>query len=274
MTPEFILWGVAGYITLFIIQTARPSKNRSGWDFVALTAICALGNFFAASLILGGLRWAYLPLASQLASWRAALFPSPGSGVLILGLVLSPLSGLMVSRVFKRQAFGLLRWLSGTERDLEFTDVFYKMGNELLGKKVIVSLTSGKVYMGIFLQASGDPNESERSIIIQPVMSGFRSDDNQLVTFNTDYFQADRLPDIRLLLPMKNVQSISNFNDAVHATFVTRGVTKVESANRSALQSATEQQTALVSNTPGAEGTASTADASLAATPASPDAPQ
>ena len=80
------------------------------------------------------------------------------------------------------------------------------------------------------LQASGDPNEADRSIVIQPVMSGFR-DKEQSVTFNTDYFQADeRLPDVRLLLPMRTVQSISNFDDDIHSSFVARGITRVEPA--------------------------------------------
>lgn len=198
---------------------------------MALTALSALINFSVASLLLGLLRWACLPCASWLANKRAVVFPSPGSGLLALGVMLSPMVGLVGSRVFKKQVLGGLRWLSGTGRDLEFTDVFHKTANELLGQQVIISLTSGKVYVGILLQASGDPNEPERSIVIQPVMSGFR-DEKHLVTFNTDYFQADNLPDVRLLLPMRNVQGIANFDQGIHATFVQRGVTKVEPADR------------------------------------------
>jgi hypothetical protein len=39
MTPELILWGITGYLTLLIIQARHPTRSRSGWDFVALVSV-------------------------------------------------------------------------------------------------------------------------------------------------------------------------------------------------------------------------------------------
>lgn len=233
MTPEFILWGVTGYITLAIIQAARPTRNRSGWDFVAQTALCALINFLVATGLLGLLRALAPSAAHWLAEKRARILTAPGTGLLVVGVVVALISGVLLSRLFSRHVLRAIGWLADTKRDLEFTDVFFKALNDFLGERIIVSLTSGKVYVGLLLQASGDPNESDRSIVIQPVLSGFRSKEDQRVTFNTDYFIGDELPTIQLLLPMKAVQSISQFDDSIYAAFIQRGVTTVVPAKES-----------------------------------------
>jgi hypothetical protein len=52
MTPQFILWGIPSYIAYYFIQSVRPTRSKSGWDFVVEVGFLALLCFVASRVLI------------------------------------------------------------------------------------------------------------------------------------------------------------------------------------------------------------------------------
>lgn len=240
MNSDLILWGLPGYIAYFIFQLSKPVRNRSGWDFVAQVAlfsvICILLSNLSFSLFREIIsKNCFLTLNSI---WDNYFFD--GKFKIILGAFYGVLLGVFTGRIWSRIWFqkglsGFAKLLGGKDRDFEFSDTFFATCHSLMGKPVLLSLKTRKVYVGILFAATQDPNEVQRFIKITPIMSGNRDAGDLNVTFDTSYIfdfinekEKNTPPKSRdILFPVSEISSLSGFDEELHKYFLEKGITKI-----------------------------------------------
>jgi hypothetical protein len=220
MTPQFILWGIPGYIAFYLLRTVRPARQKSGWDFVVevgfLSILCyAIANVLAAYIV-----WC-LPGAGRSLPFE---IPLP----LALGVVpVSEVVGVTLARVSKHW-WKLLAiyhtWITGKDKDFQYTDVFFQRTVELLKHFVFMTLKTGKVYVGILTAATHDPNESTRYLSIVPALSGYR-DEKQIVVYTTFYEPNSAQA---FLVPASEVVTLSAFDFMLLKKFTDVGAVRFE----------------------------------------------
>lgn len=247
MSPQSILWGLAGYLAFLIFQLVRPVRNRSGWDFVVQISFFAAVSFLVAKSIVACFRLATPSFATTVAVfWHTHLTSVPAT--LALGITIAaPLTGIAIGLGW-RNGHPRISWLAkklgGRARNLEFPDTFFKMTHELLGEMTLISTKSGKVYVGILNEVTSDPNEPARYVRISPIMSGYRRKDDFKVVFNTNYVEelqqandntvaqiVEEVPNRDLLIPVAEMTSLSHFDPTLHEKFVAANITLVSGVN-------------------------------------------
>lgn len=233
MQPEFLLWGIPGYIAFLVFQLARPVRNRSGWDFVAQTSLFALAIYVVSRCLIAVASTHYPLLVSTTASFVKQVIPSDISAPLGLGLLCSVPTGIIIGvlwRVTNRLFSLIFGWLFGIRRDYRFTDTFFATCSQLVSELVMLSMDNEKVYVGILIEASDDPNESSRFLKLAPIMSGYRKEPEKRVVFNTDYVGAGNEPDQRrdMLISVQKVVTIAQFDPALHQHFFETGMVGIE----------------------------------------------
>jgi hypothetical protein len=233
MTQELILWGIPGCISWLLFQLSRPTRNKSGWDFVAQISLFALSNFFLARILILLLFYLFPRLESLRPIWHR-IFPQSGSFHLSVGLVVSLLTGIGWGKLWNHANLllsCLSQWLSGRKRSFKFTDIFFATCDALLSKLVLLTLNNGKVYVGVLLEATDDPNETQRFIKIAPVMSGHRKKDDFKVVFDTDYWgnveRWEDLPNRDLLIAVSQVSTLAKFDQKLHEWFISTKRTEI-----------------------------------------------
>ncbi len=241
MTLENILWGLSGYIAFLIFQLVKPSRNRSGWDFVlqvSLFSVCC----YALSQILRASFLYFIPLqiTNAIRDFWYAIFPSKSIHFAV-GLFVSFFVGGVIAFVwskFHTNLSKLSNFLGGKNRDFEFSDTFFATCHYLLGKLVLLTIKGGKVYVGVLTQATQDPNESMRFLKITPVLSGYRHKETFQVNFNTNYVfdiqtedsSAVKPPSRDILIPVSEVSTMTEFDKDLHDQFVKVGITNIETS--------------------------------------------
>lgn len=243
MNSDLILWGLTGYISFFVFQLARPVRNRSGWDFVAQVAFFTVVCVFLTDLIILLVKSA-LPqdlIREYYEHLDKILFHGKFRIILgcLLGVLIGALAGYTMSRKYVLICLSSFsKMLSGKERHFEFADTFFATCHYLLGKPVFLSLKNKKVYVGILIAATQDPNELQRFIKITPLMSGYRDEEHKVI-FNTNYIfdlnlNENKAPsaDRDILLPVSEVFAFSGFDWKIHEHFVKTGSTQDEMSIR------------------------------------------
>ncbi len=239
MTLENILWGLSGYIAFLIFQLVKPSRNRSGWDFVlqvSLFSICS----YALSQLLRALFLLVAPTqyTDTIRHFWYFIFPSKSIHFAV-GLFVSVFVGGIIAFTWSKyhnKLSKLSNFLGGKNRDFEFSDTFFATCHNLLGKLVLLTLKGGKVYVGVLTQATQDPNESMRFLKITPVLSGYRNKETFRVSFNTNYvfdIQNDDSSTVKppardILIPVAEISTMAEFDKDLHDQFVKIGITKIE----------------------------------------------
>ena len=103
-------------------------------------------------------------------------------------------------------------------------DIFFFTCTNLYEKLVFVTLKSRKVYVSVLIDFTSDPDEPSRYIRIMPTISGYRSNKDLTVIYNTNYVAGAQEPeDVTarpLLIPMSEVTSLSEFDKKLHDRFV------------------------------------------------------
>jgi hypothetical protein len=231
--PVLILWLIPGYIALQIYRHVNPVRTKQGWEWVFQTAFAAILCFVTARGLLAGMA-AILHdegAATSLRTWWGDRIHLPYSFSLMLGVFPGSLivgGMLCVGRFAWNDARD---WFGNVFESSESDDIFFFTCKELKEKLVIVTLKSRKVYVGVLIDFTTDPDETNRFIRIMPVMSGYRSDDNMQVTYTTEYLAsantAENVTAPAILISMGDVSTLSEFDHALHERFVAEGKTHV-----------------------------------------------
>jgi hypothetical protein len=227
MTPQFILWGLPGFIAYYLLQSVRPTRTKSGWDFVVEVGLLSLVCYVISHVLLFSAQL-FLPTLCHSAE---TFWPSGYPADLAIGLFpVAELVGITLAKTNPYWASALSayhRWVTGRDRNFQFSDVFFATCDELLGQMVLVTVTSGKVYVGILIAATEDPNESRRFLRLIPILSGYRNKDTLKVSYTTLY---EPTPDTRraFLLPAEQVSTLGLFDWDRFDHFVRTGDISIE----------------------------------------------
>jgi hypothetical protein len=211
LTPQLILWGLPGYIAYYLLQAVRPRRAKSGWDFVVEVGLLALTCFIAARALIEVGTW----LLPDAAATARHFWPREYSFALALGIFpVAEIVGVGLALTTRRRARLLgsyHRWITGRERDFHFSDVFFKTCDELLSDLVLITLTSGKVYVGVLIAATEDPNEVKRFLRFNPILSGYRRKDDLQVTYTT-FYEGSKGARRAFLIPVDQLTVLARFD--------------------------------------------------------------
>ena len=222
MTPAFLLWLLPGYVIHLFHKTIRSVRNSSGWDFVALSGLYSALLYVACMLTKVGLvHWSPVLVPLEARFIQLVHLP-PECGLLPLAWVYALVWGTFVvrRRVFRRLAWRIWPgdpYLEFMRQSMEST------------RHVILTLKSGKVYVGVLAGATFDVNEAARSVAISVELSGYRKRENHQVVFDKNYI-AYGIPSRNrtLLFPYAEIALISPFSYELHEKFVLSGVTLLQ----------------------------------------------
>jgi hypothetical protein len=91
----------------------------------------------------------------------------------------------------------------------------------------LFTLSSGKVYVGVLVAATEDPNELKRFLRFVPVLSGYRATPNLKVIYTTFYDPDGARP---LLVPADQITTFGRFDWDHFDQFVRSGDIAIEIA--------------------------------------------
>jgi hypothetical protein len=225
VTPQFILWGIPGFIAYYFLQAVKPARSKSGWDFVVEVGFLSLVCFAVSRAFVSYISWCLPDLAVSLhRAWQGEQ-----SFTLVLGVFpVSEIVGASLARM-SRHWWRLMsryhEWINQTTRDFRFSDLFFVRTSELLSKPVFLTLKSGKVYVGVLTAATHDPNESNRFISLVPILSGYRNKDDQRVVYTTFYEPSEGQD---FLVPVSEISSLAMFDWALLQKFQAAGNVKFD----------------------------------------------
>ena len=232
--PVLLLWFVPGYLALQLYRQVNPVRTKQGWEWVFQTAFAAILCFLVARVFLA----AGLALAQtnpqeveQWKRWWASEFNLRYSFSLALGIFPSSVivAGILcVGRIaWDDLRLGFQASFVGSPSE----DIFFFTCSNLYEKLVFVTLKSRKVYVGVLIDFTSDPDEPTRYIRIMPTISGYRSSDDLTVVYTTNYVAGAGQPeDVTahpVLIPMAEITSLSEFDKTLHDRFVAQGSTVI-----------------------------------------------
>jgi hypothetical protein len=216
VTPQFILWGIPGFIAYYFLQAVKPARAKSGWDFVVEVGFLSLVCFAVSHALVSYVSWCLPGLASSL----RRLWPRDLPFSLLVGIFpVSEAVGALLARLschWWRLMSRYHEWINHKKRDFRSSDLFFVTTTELLSELIFVTLKSGKVYVGALTGATHDPNESTRFISLVPILSGYRDQKDQRVVYTTVYGPFTSEDDGKdeshnFLVPVSELSSLAKF---------------------------------------------------------------
>jgi hypothetical protein len=235
--PEFIIWLVPGYVAFLLYRYVHPYRSKQGWEWVFQTSVAALACFFIARLILGlGVflaSYATPSLEAWARVWWALHFPFKYSFTLVLGFFPASVLAALALCVLRVPMSWHKRILAGAFSDSSSGDIFLYTCKELQSEQslALLTLTSGKVYIGFVTDFSEDPDDPDKFIEIVPTMSGYRETATQKVVYTTAYVddaEEQESEAVQLLIRMAEVVGLSRFSETLHNRSLLRGTTVMQ----------------------------------------------
>lgn len=162
---SLLLWLIPGYILLEFLKRIVPKRNQSGWDFIARVGFSAL-FLFVLSTILFPIVKSVTP--DCIISWFGRSFPvSQVTKTLPIGLALAFMLGVIAVMC---PGFRKVYWdISQLDPYLQLV----KQAKDKTGGYLLVTMKNGKVYVGQLVNATFDPNETTRSLVLAVELSGY-----------------------------------------------------------------------------------------------------
>lgn len=211
---------LAGYIFLSRFNGMRYSLPReSGYHAVFQSAFIGILLFFAARLLVW-LANAATPAIAQV--WKA-IVPLDYSGTAAVALVIAFVLPRILNRLSRFDANEAQKKAAKDAGDWTSLIVDQAISQRRL---VEFSLTSGKSYVGWPLQGTFG-HRDEGDVVIAPCASGYRRKETRTLAITTYYAPAiskyslgtDRLDDLRVSFPMRDVVSARLFDPELYALF-------------------------------------------------------
>ena len=223
MTPELLIWAVIGSTTVAIHEILVDRKKRSGWDYFLHVGFHSLVLYIGASLMSAA--WSEVGTLSPILE---KAFPYEGADRFFFGILLSlvwgPVSAILWFKNIKPYLERNLPSSWGRRSGTEFSDVSFYYLHIWKKKKVMVTLSTHKVYIGMLIGASQDPSETKRFLILLPYMSGYRHPERLTTTVTTYYPEPSKDKQKDLMISMDAVTSITPFDNELNKEFQQQGV--------------------------------------------------
>jgi hypothetical protein len=233
--PVLLLWFIPGYIALQLYRQVNPVRSKQGWEWVFQTAFAAILCFVVSRAVLAiGLNLAQTnpQVVEEWKRWWGSQFHLRYSFSLLLGIFPSTIIVAAVLCVARIAWDDLRSIFQSSFVGVPSQDIFFFTCSELYERLVFLTLKSRKVYVGVLIDFTSDPDESAKYIRIMPTISGYRSADDLTVVYNTNYVaDADRPEDVTahpVLIPVAEVTSLSEFDRELHERFISQGSTVIK----------------------------------------------
>ena len=225
MPANFLLWLLMGGIVNTCHQRFDPKRAAGGWDYVTGVGVFSLAIYGAALILKQAIRLIDTPWVRAVASFAHKFLQSDSADCTMLAIgFAAAITWVCGSRLNAYRTFWM-KYLS-TQNDpmLQYFDEVLQQG----GAFILVTLKSGKVYVGQLAMTSTDPNVTNHSFWLVIALSGYRDTADQSVTFNKNYSQHFTVSNFRpTLVMMSEVSTIGPFDFDVHNTLVEAGITKL-----------------------------------------------
>lgn len=215
---------LGGYVFITNWNHTRYYTKRYSGERLIFHAACAGVLFLAAAFlitILVGARWPDL-----VTRWRAAV-PFSYSGTSALAFLIGATAWVPLNTwVHKRDAevqTAIREWN-------DFLEVLLQRSLRET-KQVSITTKSSKVYIG-FVTANFDPSFERRYIALLPLLSGYRTQEEQKLVITTDYvdvyqkmiedaneFLLSQAEDFQVILPVSEIASANIFDPIAYEKF-------------------------------------------------------
>jgi hypothetical protein len=236
--PELIIWLIPGYLALRLYFTVNPFKSKQGYEWFFQTGGAGLLCFVLARLILLAARavesllpcfWGRCLDLNMARSVISQQFPFAYAPTFVIGaLVGVPLTAVILNAVrgpWAKLQIRFKRWFTESTS----ADLLYYACRQLEGEQVLLTLENGKVYVGLLVDFTSDPDETEKYLKIVPIMSGHRDPKTFRVEYTTAYVRyvdaASKATAQELIIPVKQLVTFARFDDELHDWFVRAGLT-------------------------------------------------
>ena len=222
MSAVFILISITGFLFLQIYKFRIKDVHNTadGWILVFTTLIigglCQISVGALTSYVYSfdfTLLFTPTKLKSQILVFHAA-------ASVVLSITFAFVSSLAIVQNLKRD---FLSWLKVKENPIDPPGLVVSSLHQLINHRVLVSLKSGKVYVGRLIEV--DVNEKaiyeNRGIELFPLKSGFR-DEKKKVHYNTKYIfpkSARRIVPKTIFLKLSEIESFTMFDGSIDRHF-------------------------------------------------------
>lgn len=229
-----ILWLVPGYLFLYFWRLIVPYKKGNDWNYLIPIGICSAIFFFCATLL------GFIIDLERLKIRWISLFQKEDLFELLIASVLSIICGILLIMIpykfiIKNESFPSARnFFINVFKFfgyLQFSDSMSEYLYDLLNQQIIISLNSGKFYIGTLISASEKEGDKDKAIKISPIWSGYRDTISHKVVFDTQYGDTKR-EDLELIFPLTSINSIGKFDIELHKFFLETGKTLIKKKKR------------------------------------------
>ena len=200
-----ILWVIPGVVFIYLYNRFRPDKktamavNLSGWPYLFFLVVIATLTWLPAELIV------------ECCEWETEL--KQRTVTLLISLVLTSIL-LLLSQLDK-----IASWIF-----LPVQDNFYKKCVEWENKEILLTLKNGKAYHGLLWKYPDSPKSryDSQTISIVPSKSGYRTEENKEVKWNTyypEYEGKNDLVEMEIIIPRSEIITFGKFNNKAFEHF-------------------------------------------------------
>ena len=218
---SLICFLIPRYLYLKIAEQDRVMRREFQWPFLFDTALASGVLLIVARLL------AWLPIVLLSAEKTQSLsglwdrvMPFHYSFTIALATVIGVISGLKFPKIWEK-IFGI----QGADPfNSRLSDL---IGREDQGKRVMLELSNGKIYIGSLLECSLEEFHKEKIVAIAPYSSGHRDPGTQHLSINTFYnfSGSDR---IEITIPYREVASLRLFKESFFLECVKKGLVNLE----------------------------------------------
>jgi hypothetical protein len=214
LTPIFILWLVPGFIVYFLKSVFSSSRRREGWEAVfSCTIYAGITSVLARFSIVG---CAYLfndcGYFNQIRHLWHILFPIEHSSTVALAclyallfpfyrniafLAGSAIRIFIASDILAKIDTAISNFAKNIADNsfvtsllcahIRFSDPYYAFMSAHRYRIVLITMKSGKIYVGLLVAYSNSADEAHRTVRFTPLLSGQRDEKTGEVAIYTDY---------------------------------------------------------------------------------------
>lgn len=250
-----VLFIIPGFLFQNSVRSIQNIKESGNWSYLIPLALWSSVFILLAKLLNLLIKMIvpadFIEMAGRL---RVYLGDIPHFYTLVLAAFLSLLFGIVIHKTYfwvnkqinqcvcpcyvnflnrVRQFIQIILKLSFSNP----TDDFIQMLYALSGRLVVLSLTSGKYYIGFLVNYSTDSSDQYKILSIAPIWSGAREKkDDYCVHYDTFYgkvnqekFENDH--PVEMIVPFNQINSISRFDKDLNEYFINVGKSKFTSGS-------------------------------------------
>ncbi len=191
LTINSLSWAVPGYLTIwFYHNITKPKQNTrtiSNWEYlISVVFIAIITNWLINILNI-----------NHINNYK---------------ILYQSIAGILLTFLYSTLLFLLPK---------KHEDSFINFCIENEGKAIFLTLSNNKVYIGILVEFPKNIQNKDQTIMIMPIASGYRGEKiDGDVTWKTRYLQNDDNKFIQLIIPKREIITISLWIDEAEFQYI------------------------------------------------------